>query len=79
MPAAAVYCKSEGFVYADYYRAMVDATGQLRVDFSDDGLHPNAKGYRAMSPLALDAVTKLLQLQQEERTGPRRRFGIMGK
>lgn len=73
------YCKSEGFVYADYYRAMVDATGQLRVDFSDDGLHPNAKGYRAMSPLALDAVTKLLQLQQEERTGPRRRFGIMGK
>ncbi len=71
------YCKAEGFVYADYYSAIVDAGGQLRVDFSDDGLHPNGKGYRAMSPVALDAVAKFSQ--DEPVDVVKRRFRPLGK
>lgn len=72
------YCKSEGFVFADYYSAVVDAGGQLRVDFSDDGLHPNARGYRAMSTVALDATGKLLAAP-EDPAATKRRFGILGR
>jgi hypothetical protein len=39
---------------------MVDSTGQLKEDLGDDGLHPNAKGYRVMAPLALEAIQKAL-------------------
>jgi lysophospholipase L1-like esterase len=51
-------CAGRGYVYLDYYKAMVDASGQLQSDLSDDGLHPNAKGYRVMAPLALQAIEK---------------------
>ena len=33
----------------------------LKDDLSDDGLHPNSKGYRIMAPLALEAVTRTLK------------------
>jgi lysophospholipase L1-like esterase len=39
---------------------MVDATTQLKEDLSDDGLHPNAKGFRVMAPLASSAIEKTL-------------------
>jgi len=39
---------------------MVDAKGELKEDLGDDGLHPNAKGYRIMAPLALEAIQKAL-------------------
>jgi lysophospholipase L1-like esterase len=44
----------------DYFTATVDASGQFQADMSDDGLHPNAKGYRAMAPLAAAAIDKIL-------------------
>jgi hypothetical protein len=37
---------------------VVDSAGQFIADMSDDGLHPNPKGYRVMAPLVLDAVQK---------------------
>ena len=54
------YCSQRGYTYLDYYSALVDAQGQLGADLSDDGLHPNSKGYRLMAPLALQAVDKVL-------------------
>jgi lysophospholipase L1-like esterase len=54
------YCQTESFPYVNYYAAMVDANGQLMADISDDGLHPNAKGYRIMSPLVVDAINLAL-------------------
>ena len=39
---------------------MVDPKGELKEDLGDDGLHPNAKGYRIMAPLALEAIQKAL-------------------
>jgi lysophospholipase L1-like esterase len=60
------HCQSAGFVYMDYYSAMVDAKGQMQADLSDDGLHPNSKGYRVMSPVALEAIGRALAGQPEE-------------
>lgn len=51
-------CSQRGYVYLNYHRAMIDSAGQMQVDLSDDGLHPNAKGYRIMAPLALEAIQK---------------------
>jgi len=52
------FCVRRGYSYLNYFAVVVDAKGQLREDFSDDGLHPNSKGYRIMAPLVLDALEK---------------------
>jgi lysophospholipase L1-like esterase len=71
------YCTGEGFVYINYYASLIDSSGQMQSDLSDDGLHPNAKGYRVMSPVLLDAVGRLLTPSTD--TPAKRRFRIMGK
>ncbi|MBS1873134.1 MAG: hypothetical protein JSU00_07955 [Acidobacteria bacterium] len=50
--------EQRGYVYCDYFTAMVDKDGQLTADLADDGLHPNAKGYRVMAPIAQAAIAK---------------------
>jgi lysophospholipase L1-like esterase len=52
------FCAQRGYVFLDYYPALVDDQGQLGADLSDDGLHPNPKGYRVMAPLLTAAVNK---------------------
>ncbi len=54
------FCAQRGYVYVDYYSSMVDSAGFLQADLSDDGLHPNAKGYRVMAPIALNAIDRAL-------------------
>ena len=39
------------YVYLDYYSTMIDDRGDLRQELSDDGIHPNRKGYAVMAPL----------------------------
>jgi lysophospholipase L1-like esterase len=46
---------------ADYYPAVVDDKGMFREGYSDDGLHPNAKGYELMAPVAQAAIDKALR------------------
>ena len=53
-------CTQRGYTYLDYYTALVDKSGQFQAELSDDGLHPNAKGYRVMAPLATAAIGKTL-------------------
>jgi lysophospholipase L1-like esterase len=48
-------------VFADYYAATVDDKGMLREGYSDDGLHPNAKGYELVAPVAESAIQKALR------------------
>jgi lysophospholipase L1-like esterase len=55
------YCAKNGLVYLDYFSAVIDQQGLLRRDLSDDGLHPNAAGYKIMAPLAEKAITKSLE------------------
>jgi len=50
------YAARSGAIYADYFSAMVDDKGMLKEGFSDDGLHPNGKGYALMVPVAAAAI-----------------------
>jgi len=72
------WCQSQGWTYLDYYSAMVDAAGRMQADLSDDGLHPNAKGYRVMSPVALEAIGRVLG-ETEENQPIKRRFKLLGR
>jgi len=54
------YCAKNGFVYLDYYSAVVDGKGMLKRELSDEGLHPNAAGYKVMAPLAEKAIAQAL-------------------
>lgn len=55
------YGASHGHIYLDYFSAMVDASGLLQADLSADDLHPNAKGYAIMAPLAEAAIARALR------------------
>ena len=57
------YAAANKLVYLDYYSAMIDAHGFLRDELSEDGLHPNAKGYAIMAPLAEQSIAKALKLK----------------
>jgi len=56
------YCgnPAAGCIYLNYHPGLVDTSGMMQASLSDDGLVPNAKGLRAMSPLALDAIGRAL-------------------
>ncbi|MFN0087094.1 MAG: SGNH/GDSL hydrolase family protein [Blastocatellia bacterium] len=55
------YCKTNGAVYLDYFSKMVDEKGMLKADLANDGLHPNAEGYKLMAPLAEAAIQQALK------------------
>lgn len=50
------YTTRNGFVYLDYYSAMVDGSGMLKKELTYDCLHPNDAGYAVMQPLAEQAI-----------------------
>lgn len=54
------YCRANNLVYLDYFTRMVDEKGWLRAELANDGLHPNAQGYRIMAPLAEAAIQQAL-------------------
>ncbi|MBL0156131.1 MAG: SGNH/GDSL hydrolase family protein [Bryobacterales bacterium] len=55
------YAAASGAILADYYAATVDEKGFLKDGFSGDGLHPNARGYELLAPVAASAIRKALQ------------------
>ena len=55
------YADRSGYTYLDYYTAMVDRNGFAKEGLTYDGLHPNAKGYAVMSPLAERAIQRALK------------------
>jgi lysophospholipase L1-like esterase len=50
------YCAKNGFVYLDYFSAVVDEQGMLKRSLADDGLHPTDAGYKIMASLADKAI-----------------------
>jgi acyl-CoA thioesterase I len=54
------YCEANQLLYLDYYSSMVDERGYLRSELSEDGLHPNARGYEIMAPLAEAAIERAI-------------------
>jgi lysophospholipase L1-like esterase len=57
----ASYAAANGHVYLDYFSATADGAGLLRTELNDDGLHPNARGYAVMAPLAEKAIADALR------------------
>ncbi|MBW4418182.1 MAG: SGNH/GDSL hydrolase family protein [Myxacorys californica WJT36-NPBG1] len=55
------YCTANNCIHLDYYSHMLDDRGMLRAELSDDGLHPNAKGYHIMASLAARAIQQALK------------------
>ncbi|WP_294391620.1 GDSL-type esterase/lipase family protein [uncultured Sphingomonas sp.] len=53
-------CKARGYIYADYYAAMVDDRGLLSRNLTTDGIHPLTAGYDRMAPIAQAAIVKAL-------------------
>ena len=54
------YCVTRSVTYLDYYTALVGEDGGMKEGTSFDGVHPNAKGYAIMAPLAQAAIDKAL-------------------
>jgi lysophospholipase L1-like esterase len=54
------YAANKGLVFLDYYSATVDSKGFFRAEMTEDGLHPTAKGYEVMNPLAEKAIAQAL-------------------
>jgi lysophospholipase L1-like esterase len=55
------YATKNHLIYLDYFSAMVDDKGFLKDELSEDGLHPNVKGYAVMNPLAEVAIAASLK------------------
>jgi lysophospholipase L1-like esterase len=47
--------------YVDYYAATVDASGEFRSGYTNDGLHPNARGYELMAPAVEAAIEQTVR------------------
>jgi len=55
------YAARVNAVYVDYFSAVVDEKGWLKESLANDGLHPNADGYKIMAPLVSAAIQKALR------------------
>jgi lysophospholipase L1-like esterase len=55
------YCKAKSHIYLDYFSKMIDEKGMLKAELANDGLHPNAEGYKIMAPLAESAIQQALR------------------
>jgi len=55
------YAAKNGFIYLDYYSAMLDDKKMFKQELTYDGLHPNDAGYEVMAPLAEKAIVAALR------------------
>ena len=55
------YARAHHYVYVDYYDAMARKDGAMRPGLSSDGVHPTAKGFAIMEPLARKAIAAALE------------------
>ena len=50
------YAKSKGFAYVDYNSAMRDNNGAMLPQLGNDGIHPNAEGYKVMERVIMEKL-----------------------
>lgn len=55
------FAQERGLEYADFYTALADANSWMRPAFSDDGVHPNSAGYRAMAAVLCPVLERVLE------------------
>jgi lysophospholipase L1-like esterase len=52
------YARKNGYVYCDYYSALVDNRGGLKTKYALNAVHPNKAGYKLMEPIVVPAIHK---------------------
>ena len=57
----ASYANTNTIPYVDYHTIMADTQNGLPKEFSEDGVHPNLKGYQIMEPLLEKAIQQILK------------------
>jgi lysophospholipase L1-like esterase len=55
------YASGNGFSYVDYYSSMADERKGLKAEYTKDGVHPTAAGYKVMERLAEIEIAKALK------------------
>jgi lysophospholipase L1-like esterase len=55
------FCTQRSYTFLDFSAALSDNFGRIKPDFSDDGVHPNSKGYRIMAPITLQVIQKAVR------------------
>jgi lysophospholipase L1-like esterase len=60
------YAAQSGSVYLDYFSAL-SVGGELKKEYTDDGVQPNQKGYAVMAPLAEQAIATALSNSSERK------------
>ena len=55
------YATENALTYLDYSSATTDQKGFLKEELSNDGLHPNDKGYAVMQPLVEQAIAAAMK------------------
>ncbi|TBW26772.1 SGNH/GDSL hydrolase family protein [Gramella sp. KN1008] len=54
------YAAENGHIYLDYFSHMNREDAGMKKEYSEDGVHPNEKGYEVMEPLVKAAIEKAL-------------------
>ena len=57
----ATYARAQGLGFVDYAPVLTDGHDGIRTKLSADGVHPNAKAYALMRPLARKALAEALK------------------
>jgi lysophospholipase L1-like esterase len=55
------YANKNNFVFVDYYSPLADERKGLKAEFSDDDVHPNLAGYKAMEPLIEQGIASAIE------------------
>lgn len=59
------YSKENKLVFVDYHTALTDDENGLSKTYSEDGVHPNIKGYDKMKPLVLEGIKKAFRQKKQ--------------
>ncbi len=55
------YCAASHLTFIDYHSALAGRDGKMKEGVSDDGVHPNEKGYAILKPLVEKAIADALK------------------
>ena len=61
--ALKAYAEQHNLVYVDYFEAMADTDYGMRQEYTYDGCHPNAEGYRVMEAVLMEALGQLQSIK----------------
>lgn len=62
------FCKENCISFIDSYSYFATQNGDMSVELSDDGIHPNQDGYLVLSKLINSELDKLNQLEDDNET-----------